>query len=373
MPSDAVRIASISDVHLGHHNTTATHILTNLYNAFPDNEVTGQLDAVFIEGDFFDRLLHLNDPIIAEIKLWINRFLRMCAKRLILVRIMEGTRSHDWGQNWLFEKENIDAQIGCDLKYINTLSIEYIEKLQRTVLWVPDDWRPDPDDTWSEICQLLQENGLERVDLACVHGAFTYQLPPMVTAPTHRPERFLAITNDYVFGSHIHKASVYEKILCNGSFDRISHGEEEPKGYWIATLSQKLGNSAEFIENKGAKAYITIDCSGLSAEDSLTAIRSVASKYPETSHMRVRANWNDPIMNSMDMLRNHYPTYRWSSIAEKKKETQSKLLVDLRAQFTQVEITSANIEELVLAKLKQLNPDPAVFERCRAHLKEMSG
>ena len=372
MSSDPVRIASLSDVHLGHHNTPASEILANLYKAFPDNEVTGELDAIFIGGDLFDRLLTLKDPAVPQIQVWANHFLRMVARRNILVRVLEGTGSHDWGQNWILPAENENSQIGADLKYVTTLSIEYIERLDRTVLWVPDDWRPETDDTWAEVVQLLQQAGLEQVDLAVVHGAFTHQLPPVVHAPMHRPERYLGIVRDYVFGAHIHKSSVYERILCNGSFDRIAHGEEEPKGHWLATLDRKHGNSVQFVENKGAKAYITIDCTGLIVEDALATIRTVAGGYPPGSHMRVKGNWNDPIMNSMDMLRNHYPLYRWTSLAEKKKETQAKLLVDLRSEFTQIAITPANIEELLMAKIAQLTADSATIERCRQHLKGMS-
>ncbi len=368
MSSDPVRIASLSDVHLGHHNTPTHEILANLYKAFPDNEVTGELDAIFIGGDLFDRLLNLKDPAVIWIKAWANRFLRMCKKRDILVRVLEGTGSHDWGQNWILPSENENSQIGADLKYFTTLSIEYIERLGRSVLWVPDDLHPETDDTWTEVVQLLQEHNLQHVDLAVVHGAFTHQLPPVVNAPMHRPERYLSIVRDYVFGAHIHKASVHERILCNGSFDRIAHGEEEPKGHWRVTLDRKNGNQAQFIENKNAKAYITIDCTGLPVDDALTTIREVASRYPEGSHMRIRAGWNDPIMSSMDLLRNHYPLYRWTSLADKKKETQAKLLVDLRSEFTQVAITSTNIEELLMAKLRQLTTDPAVIERCRRQL-----
>lgn len=365
-----LRIVSISDIHLGHHNTTTPEILENLYRAFPDNDVTGSIDAIFIGGDLFDRLLDLNDPYVIMIKAWMNRFLRLCAKRNIVVRLLEGTPSHDRQQNRIMAAEKEDSNIDVDFEYISTLKIEYIQSLDISVLWVPDEYRPETDDTWKEVQQLLQDTSREQVDFSVVHGTFKHQIPEFVKTPKHDLDRYLNITKYCVFGGHIHKASSLDRFMCNGSFDRISHGEEEPKGYWQVEADPNGTFEAKFIENTLAKKYITINCAGMPVEDALAEIRSVASQYPAGSAMRIRAAWDDPIMVNLDLLRNNYPTYKWSSIVDTKKEAQSKMLVDLRVTTTQVEITPANIAELMKMQLEEMEVPAEKIKKCLHLLEE---
>src|ERR1700739_1745074 len=99
MKTSKLNIASISDVHLGASRTPTTGILKNLRAAFPDNEETAQLDLICFVGDVFDTLLTLNYDDLVAIKLWINDFLRLCAKHDIVVYVLEGTPSHDWWQS----------------------------------------------------------------------------------------------------------------------------------------------------------------------------------------------------------------------------------------------------------------------------------
>lgn len=364
-------IASLSDVHLGHPKTTTTSILRNLRKAFPDTDETGKLDLIFIVGDLFDGLLDVPDPAVAEIKIWFHQFLKMCAKRDITVRVLEGTPSHDWKQSWLMDSINVHSDYGVDLKYVTDLSIEYIEKFGISLLYVPDEWRPETDDTWREVLQLLRQHNLEKVDYALIHGSFTYQLPPTVHAPTHDPERYLSIVNKYIFVGHVHKSSVYERILAHGSFDRLSHGEEEAKGHWRVKVTPS-GDHVNFIETKDATRYVTVNCVGIQVEDALQRLKSVAS-LPDGSHVRVMASRTDPIMASLDVLRTEYPKLHWTSKAVETdtKTTQANLLVDLRRSFQQLNITPDNIKDLILKRLEEQVSDPRVLERCRQRLTEI--
>lgn len=51
----SLKIASISDVHLGNPRNEAQFIIDNLYRAFPRNADTASLDVLVIAGDFYDR------------------------------------------------------------------------------------------------------------------------------------------------------------------------------------------------------------------------------------------------------------------------------------------------------------------------------
>ena len=147
MMKSRLKIAELSDVHLGHHKTHAKHIIENLNKAFPDNDTTGQLDIIWIAGDLFDRMLNLPSDSVSAITNWVSKFLMMCKRRDILVRVLEGTPSHDWKQAKLLVDINEGSNINADLKYFTELSIEYIDKFGINVLYVPDEWRTKNEQT----------------------------------------------------------------------------------------------------------------------------------------------------------------------------------------------------------------------------------
>ena len=370
MMSSDFNIASISDVHLGHPNTPTKGVLDNLRRAFPDNEETGKLDMIWIGGDLFDRSMSLHDPNVTEIKIWAYWFLRMCAKRKIKVRVLEGTPSHDWRQNLLLVSCNELGRLGADLKYVDTLSIEHLDDLNLDILYIPDEWTPETDDTWVQTLQLLKTHGLEKVDYAVIHGSFTFQLPAHVKTPMHIPERYLSIVRKYIFVGHVHKHGQYERILANGSFDRLTHGEEEAKGHWRVKVGGANGDELVFVENTGAKIYKTVDCSGLPVEDALKKVDAIA-KLPEGSHLRIAATKQDPILASMDLMRRKYPHLHLTSKVTEGASVQANLLVDLRSTFQQINITSNNITELVMSRLRTMTTDDRVLARCAQRLSEI--
>ena len=60
------------------------------------------------------------------------------------------------------------------------------------------------------------------------------------------------------FFGHVHKRSTYKKIEVAGSFDRLAHGEEEPKGFLDVTYYSEDNRVVKFVENKDAEVYTSI-------------------------------------------------------------------------------------------------------------------
>lgn len=364
-------VASVSDVHLGHPKTPTLHITTNLDRAFPDRDATHQLDIIFFGGDLFDRLLSLNQIDVPQILEWAGHFVQMCERNKIHLVLMEGTPSHDWGQTRLLEvlkKLGMGSQY---FHYITELSIVHFQDLDIDVLFVPDEWRPEPDDTWMEVRELLRLKNLEQIDFTILHGAFEYQLPEHVKAPKHLTERYQQITRQHVFGAHIHTPSVRGNILVNGSFDRLAHGEEEEKGHWRVRYPVGKPPVVKFVVNEHAKVYKTIDCTGLEVEIALNRLAYEVERMPKDSHLRVKANKTDPILASFDVLRKKHPEIHWSSKVTEEETIQKNLLVDMRTEFTQIQITPENIDELMMERIRQLTPDPTILQRCSQRIKEL--
>lgn len=357
-----LRIGEAGDIHLLHNKTSTEHILKNLYKAFPDNAETGELDLIILAGDLFDRLVYYPDVNISLIRRWMFLFLHMCKRRDIVVRILEGTPSHDWKQSVHFITENEVADIGCDIKWVESLSIEHIERFGINVLYVPDEWKHATDDVWKDVCKEMHEKGLEQVDFTVLHGAFNYQLPSHVPVPTHIPERYMGITKYFVFGGHIHKRSQYGNILAAGSFDRLTHGEEEDKGHYRVVVDRdNLAHEIRFVVNEGAKLYKSVDCTGLSLEKALTKIDKLVDTMPIDSHIRIIAEKGSPILvgfkEVVDRYRLHWITQKPVGEEKINREAVSKIITP----YTQSAITPDNIIELVMNRARERTTDPVII------------
>lgn len=365
-----LKILEFSDIHLGHPNTTTLHILENLNKTFTNSPSFGEFDIVFIAGDVFDRLLNLHDPNVAAILFWINKFLRICKKYDVMVKVLEGTPSHDWKQSRYFVIENEKNAINADVEYIETLSIRHIDKFGIDVLYVPDEWNPECDDTWKEVQGLLTEQGLDQVDFSIMHGAFDYQLPSHIPSPTHIPERYLGITKYLVFIGHIHKHTVNDRIVSAGSFDRLSHGEEEPKGHVEVIVRKDKTYEIVFVPNEGAKVHKTINCSELELTKAIRFIERKIKSLPEGSFVRIQADKTNSILANLNLLRDKFPDYKFSGKVDKDKESNSDTTLHLVDTYTPINITKDNIEKLMAERMLTMGYSALDIEKSMVLLKE---
>lgn len=367
-----LNVASISDIHLGHRQTPTKHIIQNLYAAFPDTEETGQLDMIFIVGDLFDGPLgHYSDEAV-EIQLWMYDFLKMCAKREIAVRVLEGTRSHDWRQSVWFNVVVQLSMLPVDLRYVRELSIERMTYGESPVdiLYVPDEWRTETDQTWLEVNQLLAEHGISQVDFTLLHGAFAEQLPAQAKCPKHLSERYQSITKHHVFAGHIHQRWVNGNILGNGSFDRLMHGDEGDKGHWRVRYVNE-DTKIRFIKNPGAMTFLTVNCAGLSIDEANVKIDAAVSGLRAGSRIRVQSASTDAITSAVDLLRKRHPTLVWTVDATDKKTAQASLLVDHRPPTKGVAITASNLRALIDERLAASTLSPTLLQSCRDVMTQM--
>lgn len=367
-----LRIASFSDVHLGHGQTPTELIVENLRKAFPDNSKTGELDLILLGGDLFDSALAYQDEAsIRTIEGWMCSLLFTCAKRNIVLRVLEGTKSHDRGQSSHFTKIIDMMNLKLDYRYVTDISVEKHEGLGISILYVPDFTTPETDSIWLRVQQAMKEAGVDHVGYANIHGAFTYQMPEIasVQMACHRMDRYLEIVDNYIFTGHIHLSSIYDRILCNGSFDRLAHGEEEAKGHWEALIRQNGEDDFVFVENQNARLYKTIDVTGMDIDQALEKIdREVPTRAD--SACRVLGERSHPIFTNLSRLKQAYPTIQWSTKTQDIKDVQKNLLVDLRSEFKEVMLTSENLPSLLMERVLRRTDNPALQARCRELLHE---
>lgn len=378
MLSRLLRISSISDIHLGNRNNSAQSIIANLDKYFSNDKHLSQVDLVVLVGDVFDDLLPLSGEDVAHIDSWIARFLRICKRYDVIVRVLEGTPSHDRGQSERFtiineiHKHNGGTHI--DLKHVKELSIEYIHGLDIHVLYVPDECRHTTEETLAYVRQLLASKNLDKVDFACMHGQFSYQLPAHIAnIPRHDENAYLELVRYLIFIGHIHVHSRWERIIAQGSFDRISHGEEGPKGFITTTVHPNGDDETVFVVNETARTYLTVPCPYVEVEENLKVIDRAVEYLPSGSFVRIESHWANAILTNLDVLRARWPLLIWTSIARDKdeKKTNELSIVPQEALYVPIHIDRHNLPDLVMARLASAGLDDDTRRRCSIILSEM--
>lgn len=376
MVSNELRIISVSDIHLLHRNNKTQFIIDNLNKYLCTDEMLSKADILFIAGDLFDGPVPFTNEDIGLVNIWVAKLLHKCKKYNVCLRVLEGTPSHDMGQSKIFTNLNqilFKGQLGADLQYVKTLSVEYIERFGINVLYVPDEWNHDNYDTYVEVKGILKNKGLDKVDFAVMHGQFEYQLADVVKKHVkHDSVLYLEMVRHLIFIGHVHKHSSMDRIYSHGSFDRLAHNEEEAKGFLYATVYKDGTHKCEFIQNKGARVYKTVKCSAEDTQENMLRIDKVAAKLPDDSFIRIVADKSNPIMNAEDTLKQRWPALNWSFSRAKEKETKSAAAsYHEEEKYTPIIINKESIRNLLLPRIQNLQLSDGVLNRCLSYITEM--
>ena len=345
-------ILDLSDIHLGHKNTTTEYVIDSLDKYIRANHNKFKnLDMLIISGDTFDRLLPNNSPEFISSLGFLIRLAKYCKKHNIIFRILEGTPSHDWKQIKVLETSLKDSDV--DFKYISNLYIERNTKLGIDILYVPDEWNNNGADTFEEVKELLKENQMDKVDLAIMHGMFPHQIP-VKSESTHNPDDYLDIVRFYIIIGHDHKPSVFKRILVPGSFERLKHKEEENKGGLLVSIYKSGDMEFKFIENTNAKTYKTINYIDKTLEEIMQSIDKDIKGIVDDSYVRILVS-NRDIIKSVE--KDFQERYKHLNLKVKTENDDDEVVtresiteIDLPDSF---EITPDNITDLIKKELEK--------------------
>lgn len=224
----------------------------------------GPLDFIIIGGDYFDKQLYANDP-----------FIKLAQKLMIyiiisarVIRIVNGTSSHDCNQYGLFDtlEEDIPllSKIPYDFKVITTVSEEELLPGLH-VLYVPEEYVFDKEEYYKDY---LSED--KHYDYIFGHGVIKEAFPYIKHSKTVEKNRrrapefeagelFDRVRGHVIFGHyHIHSEYYDDKVSYSGSLFRWKQGEEEDKGFYYLEASPEEENYYKlFVVNDTANKYIT--------------------------------------------------------------------------------------------------------------------
>lgn len=350
-----LKFAVFYDVHLGHHRTLASSIIKGFEPILRNHEELSTWDILAIPGDLFDRGLLLTDTELNAIMSFFSQLLKVCSRHDITVLILEGTPGHDRKQSALFQYIHqavaIHNGLPVDVRYVQTLSIEYLKKYDINVLFVPDEWNTDVVDTYNEAVHLLHQKGLTQVDFCLFHGAFNYQIDASLNPKAHNEELWSSLVKYYIFAGHVHFRSQYKNIIVGGSFDRLAHGEEEEKGWVTCEILPSGEHQILFHPNPNATKYVTIDVRGKEVNEIFNLLDHRLSQLPIYSHIRLFTYSRDMINDAMKQIRVSYPLMYFTVKVDNKEKKQRTLEI-VPQKFQSIELNKDNLARIVEERLQ---------------------
>lgn len=353
MKKSKINYLVLSDIHLGHNINNTENIINNLQLYFKDNyKEFSKLDMICIAGDVFDKLLVSSSIDFILSTEWLTELIVFCKQHDIILRILEGTPSHDRNQSKVITSIIRKLNIELDYKYIDTLYIEHHNRLGIDILYIPDEYKHKAEDTYKEVLELLTERKLKKVDIAFIHGQFHYQLPMVKLDSSHNMEDYLNIVKYYISVGHIHTPSVYERIIAQGSFDRLAHNEEEDKGGVVITLTEKE-SSFKFVYNKNAMIFKTYRFDKESIEEITNVLDKDLKKMKDKSNIRIISNSEEFLSGNIKDLRLRYPNINIKIEKSKNKEENKFNIIEELPKIETFSITKDNILDLITLELNK--------------------
>lgn len=357
--SKRVSYLVLSDIHFGNRRNPATDMLQRLRTFFDDFSPSGKfvtLDVLFIAGDLFDAALWLSNEEVTHIFLFMRELMHWCETHGIRLRILEGTPSHDRGQsrNMVPLAKTFKH---LNFAYINTMCVEGFYDLNMTCLYVNDEYAGSAKKAQELIQAELDSLGIDKVTIAIMHGMFKYQLPEISSDRFKYDESFfLQRVKAFINIGHVHVFTTYERIIAQGSTDRISHGEEKPKGGTLQILDPEGENLFFFIENKLACKFITLHIKQKDLDKAIQMVESKAASLPAFSYLRIKASKGHAIFNVLDQIKKKFTMLFFDRLTEE-EELERQTLLDthdlLNVSYVPIHITRENISDMILDEIKK--------------------
>lgn len=361
-----IKVLVISDVHLGHPKTTSAFIVENLKNSITEN-VIKDLDLFIIAGDLFDRLLMFNQECVYIVAEYFTELLALLHTHKVIFRVLEGTPSHDWQQSRILLNLNNSRKEPVDFKYISKLQVEHIDDLNLDILYIPDEHSSDVSVTLADAKNAIMERNLNTVHLAVMHGAFDYQLPFPIK--THNYEEYSNLVSHYIFIGHHHEHNPKRKVIPPGSFDRLCHGDENPKGFIVATIGKTFKESCfTFVKNEKAKAYRTINIQDKPLEEVYDILENL--NLPFDSYIRLHLKRSDIAFSSLSKIKKNYNGYNFTVLVADDKESVKPSKTSELKNYEPIFLTKETLPKVIISSLKDRD-DPNLTDEMLAYIEEI--
>lgn len=342
------------DVHTFHPNTPTHHVVEVMYRYVLGYSKLKELDIILIEGDFFDSLIPYNHPDVHLVEKFILDLLIACSENNIVLRLLEGTPSHDMAQGINFVKIKENNEIDVDFRYVDDIEIEYIESLDMHIGYVPDEMESPLHKCYDRMVNEMTKIGIDKVDLMCMHGAFDFQFPSFYEVDSFNSKLWQALVEYFIFIGHHHDFNVLGKIIASGSLERNKHGEEKPKGLTYFEIIDGV-KDYKFIINEMSRTYKTYEVTTQIDEHVLKSLGLELEALPIGARVRFSTPTRTDGNNLVEYFQRIFPQFHFTfKVQDTSKKDKAKKLVypTFEATSEKLKIDSSNIVNLLIEEMK---------------------
>lgn len=279
-----MKLVNISDIHIGKKDDMKLKEELEIF--FDYLKDTEDIDMITISGDLFDRVLTANEYGTTLALEFIQRLIDLYIPE-ISIRIIKGTRSHDFNQLDILKV--FKEKAGSHFKIIEKNEVEVFNGYK--ILYLPEEYPTDYDDFYKEnllgvddkIYDFIIGHGM--IDFIAFTGYEDDSENRVHGTPTHKADDLIRVTKGPIIFGHIHEKQEYkDKIYYTGSYSRYSFDTPSEKGFMVFDIDDDDPSKFKmtFIENTKAPTYAVLDIDKLNLEgvdDHVKYIKELSDKY----------------------------------------------------------------------------------------------
>lgn len=279
-----MRLVNISDIHIGKKDDMKLKEELEIF--FDYLKDTEDIDMITISGDLFDRVLTANEYGTTLALEFIQRLIDLYIPE-IAIRIIKGTRSHDFNQLDILKV--FKEKAGSHFKIIEKNEVEVFNGYK--ILYLPEEYPTDYDDFYKENLLGVEDKvydfiiGHGMIDFIAFTGYEDDSENRVHGTPTHKADDLIRVTKGPIIFGHIHEKQEYKnKIYYTGSYSRYSFDTPSEKGFMVFDIDDDDPSKFKmtFIENTKAPTYAVLDIDKLNLEgvdDHVKYIKELSDKY----------------------------------------------------------------------------------------------
>lgn len=306
-----MKIAIIADIHFGVKDSE--HLYNELKKNFIEKLHKIKPDITFIAGDLFHTKLSLNSVHSQMCNAFIHDFNNIPGLKVLI----EGTYLHDQ-----FQLRSFNHYLSNTFRIFLETSIFHYKDMKFLIL--PEENMLNYKNYYKPFLETDTP-----YDFVIGHGMFAHvgsytKHETTKTKVLWHANQFENNVKGLVIFGHIHTRTEYKNIYYPGSFSRDSFGEEEEKGFYVIDYENNKIKKKEFIINKDAPKYISINIEEI--PENLKEMLIFLRKYSENNDY-VRIVIDKEISDELQNNINSFVKNSKNVTVVKKK---SKKLIDLQ-------------------------------------------
>jgi len=373
MTDNILRYYSLADLHFGKEDNDRLYkelqhgFLTRLKS---DIEANQPPQIIFFDGDLYHRIIKFNEVTARLVIDFMETVIKLANENDIQVRIIRGTKSHDFNQlNMLRKYEALYPTF----KIYDTVTVEEIPLLNKPdldpfkVLFLPEEYPKDSQAYYKEYLDVPENTydsiqGHGTLDFVNLHQSSAKNIDSdfeanIKTAPVFDTNKLLKIAKGAVQFGHIHNYNVYKnRAWYTTSYTTYSFSDSNEKGYLYTEVNgeDRTDIKVQHINNEEAPTYAIINMDELSFDSVEDKVAYINQAKEEFSFVRI----DSENKSNIDVIKKITETD--SSIKVKltdKKFTESK--IDDRYRFL-IDPKSTNSIAEDIQKFIEISTDSVV-------------